>query len=327
MISRGELTRELLALADSANGDYIDIYEVIQKHSAGLSIEEQTTFRGTIESILTELKNAGEINFNQSELNLSVKFGGVFGNDGHCRIANTYKRREKLLSGGKKQEASAVFNISGNQTQIISNSPNSSLSGGTSQDIHGAQPKESKFKKFLTSWQGLVTALTGTVALIIAIKTGFFQNNATTEDKQTKATVVDSTTQNKKRDTVKADTTKKILVKPPQKKIVQEKGSAVNIWPDYLKADIEKIIKNAVSKEYCEIKISYVQSRQPAESYAMRIYSILKNEKGYLDVNVKGNLVASEYDKFGINHTWGSKGRADIIFATTGCSVQVHVSF
>lgn len=56
-----QLTKDILQLVDSNPMNFVDVSSLVQKHTYGLDREEQREPRGRMRTILTELKQDGEL--------------------------------------------------------------------------------------------------------------------------------------------------------------------------------------------------------------------------------------------------------------------------
>jgi hypothetical protein len=95
MIDRYQLTKDILALADSTPLSNIDIAPIIERYSANLEMEQQRSLRVTIMAILRELKENKEIDYYEGNFMITASQAGVFmGNGGMIR--STHKRQTEI---------------------------------------------------------------------------------------------------------------------------------------------------------------------------------------------------------------------------------------
>ena len=72
------IRKEILSLLDHNLFNNVDVAPIIEKFTDGLNIDDQALVRLNIESILTEMKNQGDITFYDGSLDISGRSGGVF---------------------------------------------------------------------------------------------------------------------------------------------------------------------------------------------------------------------------------------------------------
>ena len=95
MVDDLQLITELLALVDSKPLSRVDFAPILSKHETGLSFNEQREVRSKFRRILKELKDNGDIAYNDNEVHISVSTGDVW-NGSNGIIKSTLKRKEKL---------------------------------------------------------------------------------------------------------------------------------------------------------------------------------------------------------------------------------------
>lgn len=94
-MDRKKLITEILELVDSDSLNYIDIFTIIEKNSVGLDLNEQTILRASIVGVLKDLRDNGDIDFNDGSFNITASTAQVFLNSSGL-IKSTLKRKEKL---------------------------------------------------------------------------------------------------------------------------------------------------------------------------------------------------------------------------------------
>lgn len=90
-MSRKQIMLEILALVDSNPLENVDIAPIIEKNCEGLSFNEQITVRGTISSLLDELKTRDQIWYNPMAYSLVSRTGQTFLMNG-LKIRSTITR-------------------------------------------------------------------------------------------------------------------------------------------------------------------------------------------------------------------------------------------
>ena len=94
-MDRQKLINEILELVDSNPLNYIDIFPIIEKNSVGLDINEQRILRTNIIGALRDLRDNGDIDFNDGNFNITVTTAQIF-QSSNGLIKSTLKRKEKL---------------------------------------------------------------------------------------------------------------------------------------------------------------------------------------------------------------------------------------
>lgn len=77
-MDRYAIRKEILSLLDQNPLNNVEVAPIIEKFTDGLNIDEQAIVRLNIESILSEMKNQGDITFYEGSLGITGRSGGVF---------------------------------------------------------------------------------------------------------------------------------------------------------------------------------------------------------------------------------------------------------
>lgn len=174
-MDRLTLRKEILSLADSANGGDVDIAPIIEKYSVGLDFNGQKNLRLLIENVLAELKQYGEIDFYQGDFNITVSNGGFFRqSSGKIRIS--YKRAKEL----EEQTVSRghTINIGGDAIGLKIDSPSSGSTETFTKDSNPINDEMSKegirLSKATLNWTIVGIAIATLIALYIGYMQGLF---------------------------------------------------------------------------------------------------------------------------------------------------------
>lgn len=95
MLDRYQMTKDILALADSSPLNNVDIAPIIAKYSEGEELNIQKKVRVTIMDILRELKKSGDIEYYEGWFNITVSTGGNFWSSSGL-IRSTHQRQKEL---------------------------------------------------------------------------------------------------------------------------------------------------------------------------------------------------------------------------------------
>ena len=108
MVSDGQLINELLALVDSTPLTKVDFAPLLEKYSNGLDFNEQRQVRGAFRRCLLDLKKNEDIDYYDTEINISVSSGGIWSGHGGL-IKSTLKRKEKLEQIERDKKNNAIY--------------------------------------------------------------------------------------------------------------------------------------------------------------------------------------------------------------------------
>ena len=144
-MDNNKITKDILALVDSSPLSEVNISEIVTEYTSGLEILQQQQVRGSIKSILVDLRKAGEIEFSDYQPSFTSLSQSMFSTSSF-KIKGSYKRhkeleqieRDKLKSQLTHQ---ATFNapFTGNFTQ-----------GSGSPEQQFNEPKKTEKPKWLT---------------------------------------------------------------------------------------------------------------------------------------------------------------------------------
>jgi hypothetical protein len=93
-MDKNQLLNDILNLVDSNPYNNVDIAPIIIKYSEGKSFIEQRSLRVEIESILKDLKNAKDIDYNQNAIGITSSLGNRF-DTFSAIIKSSYNRVKK----------------------------------------------------------------------------------------------------------------------------------------------------------------------------------------------------------------------------------------
>lgn len=94
-ISEEQIINELLALVDSKPLTKVDFRPILEKYSLGKHFNEQRQVRAIFRRALAALKENNDIEYSDTEINISFSSGQVWAGNGGL-IKSTLKRKEKL---------------------------------------------------------------------------------------------------------------------------------------------------------------------------------------------------------------------------------------
>lgn len=111
MRDRYQIRMALIELIDQNPLNNVDIAPIIEKFTAGENIDDQALIRLTIENVLLEMREEGEITYPDSGISITGRSGGeFFRSSGFIRSTMKYEKEKKK----EAEKTASTFYIGGN---------------------------------------------------------------------------------------------------------------------------------------------------------------------------------------------------------------------
>lgn len=170
MVSRSAIIKDIRGLLNENPSEWVDIGEIILKHCEGLERHNTSIVRQTIRTIIEEMREQGEITFNNTEASnaLSIMQGTQYVSNS-LRIRTTMKYDKEQEQKNQTIHPNIVIQNSG----TIANSPigniHSDLSHAFETNNNNPQIIEKAHPKKRMSVLEKTAAIAGILAVIITI--------------------------------------------------------------------------------------------------------------------------------------------------------------
>lgn len=145
MRDRYQIRMAIIELIDQNPLNNVDIAPIIEKFTAGENIDEQGLIRLTIENVLLEMREEGELTFPDSGISITGRSGyEFFRSSGFIRSTMKYEKEKKKES----EKVASTFYVGGN---VAGNINTGSVAGNLTQQNFGDISINSNHERELAS--------------------------------------------------------------------------------------------------------------------------------------------------------------------------------